>query len=106
MAFTVTADGNAILDLAPKTLIKEIAQNISMILTTPKYTVPLDRNFGLSARFVDKPTPVSEAMIVAEVLDAIEKYEQRVNVLNVSFTRDDMTGKVIPRVEVEIIERE
>jgi phage baseplate assembly protein W len=104
MSFAVTADGNAVINLAPKTLVEEVTQNITMILLTPKFTVPLDRNFGLSARFVDKPTPVADAIIVAEIIDAIEAYEPRAKVMDITFQKDEMTGKILTRLEVEIIE--
>jgi phage baseplate assembly protein W len=100
----VTPNGSIKINLAPKTLVEEISQNISTILLTPKFSVPLDRRFGLSSQFLDKPTPVSKAVLVAEILDAIEHYEPRVKVLNISFEGNDMVGKVIPRLEVDIIE--
>lgn len=105
MAYTVTADENIKINLAPKTVVEEVLQNISMILSTPKFSVPLDRKFGLSARFIDKPTPVAETILVAEILDAIEEYEPRAEVINITFERDEKAGKLIPRLEVNIIER-
>jgi phage baseplate assembly protein W len=102
MAHTLIANGAAEITLAPATLIEEVLQNISMILSTPKYSVPLDRNFGLSARFLDKPTPVAEARIIAEIIDAIEEYEPRAEIVNITFERDESIGKLVPRLEVEI----
>jgi phage baseplate assembly protein W len=102
MAYTITADGNAIINLAPETLIEEILQNITMILLTTKYTAPLDRNFGLSARFLDRRTPVAESILVAEIYDAIEQYEPRVEIVSVNFERDERNGRITPRLEVEI----
>lgn len=95
------------INLAPETLKEEILQNIKMILSTPQFTVPLDRGFGLSQRFVDKPIPIAKTMGVSEVLDAIEKYEPRVEVLNVTFEEgpeDGKHGKLVPKVEVKILD--
>ena len=91
-----------IINLAPETVVEEVLQNITMILLTLKNTAPLDRNFGLSARFLDKPTPVAESILVGEIIDAIEQYEPRAEILSVSFVRDERIGKIIPRLEVEI----
>jgi Phage baseplate assembly protein W len=102
MAYTIKADGAGGINLAPKTLVEEILQNVAMILSTTKNTAPLYRDFGLSARFLDMPTPAAEAILVAELFDAIEDYEPRAQIINVSFERDERTGKVIPRLEVEI----
>ena len=90
------------ISLAPKTLIEEILQNISMILTTPKNTAPLFRDFGLSATFLDRPTATAEALLIAEVLDAVEEYEPRAEILNVYFERNEMTGTLRPVLEVGI----
>lgn len=98
----VTADGNAKINLFPASLIEEILQNVTMILSTIKATAPLYRDFGLSARFLDKPTPAAETILISELFDAIEKYEPRAEIINVSFERDERTGKVIPSLEVEI----
>lgn len=102
MAYTIMASESIKINLAPQTVVEEVLQNISMLLLTPKYSVPLDRNFGLSARFIDKPTRIAEAILISEVLDAIEEYEPRAEVIDLSFERDEMTGKIIPRLEVEI----
>lgn len=102
MAYIVTTDGQIKINLAPQTVVEEVLQNLSMILSTTKYSVPLDRDFGLSARFIDKPIAIAEAILVSELLDAVEKYEPRAEVLNVSFERDERTGKITPRLEVEI----
>ena len=102
MTHTVTADMGVKIKIAPESLIEEVLQNVAMILSTIKNTAPLARDIGLSARFVDKPIPVAEAILISEVLDAVEKYEPRAEIENVSFERDEDTGKIIPRLEVAI----
>jgi len=102
MAHTFAINGGAGITLAPESLAEEVMQNITMILSTAKNTAPLAREFGLTARFVDMPTPAAEAILVAEVLDAVEEYEPRAEVLDITFTRDEMTGLIVPRLEVEI----
>jgi len=102
MTYTLTANDAVEIKLAPESLVEEILQNITTILSTYKNSVPLDRNFGLSARFLDKPLPVAEAILVTEVLDAIEEYEPRAEFLDISFERNGINGKIIPRLEVAI----
>lgn len=107
MAYIVTANENNKINLAPGTVVEEVLQNVSMVISTPQFTVPLDRGFGLPQRFIDKPLPVAQAILVSEILDAMEKYEPRAEVVNVSFVQDQQdaqAGKLIPRVEVNIIE--
>lgn len=104
MAYIVTANTGGKINLAPKTREEEILQNVRFLLSTPKFTVPLDRDFGLSQRFIDKPLPVAESLFRAEILDAIEKYEPRVEVENVTFEQGDTPGMLIPQVEVNIVD--
>ena len=102
MIHTITADERPAVTLAPRTLIEEVLQNIVMIITTIKYSAPLFRDFGISATFIDKPTVIAESILIAEIFDAIEKYEPRAEVINVSFKRDEMAGRLIPILEVSI----
>ena len=92
------------INLAPETVEQEVLQNVAVIISTPKYSVPLDRGLGMAQRFVDKPIQVAQAILVSEVLDAIEEAEPRVEVLNVTFELGDRPGLLIPIVEVNIID--
>lgn len=60
MSFTVTPTTGIPFSPAPATLEEEVMQNLAMILSTPKGTAPLFRDFGLSMDFVDKPSVVAE----------------------------------------------
>ncbi len=102
MSYTVTSSTNVEINLAPATEIEEILRNVSIILSTIKNTVPLNRDFGISARFLDKPTPAAVSILIAEIYDAIEAYEPRAKIKNISFEHDETAGKIIPSLEVEI----
>lgn len=102
---TVDASDEITINLAPSTVYEEILQNIATLLATAKYSVPLDRGLGLSQEFLDKPHTVAKTMIVSEVMDAIESYEPRVTVLEVTFSVDESNpGLLSPVVEVEFNE--
>lgn len=101
MTYTIKASEPIKINLAPKALIEEIIQNISMILQTVKNTAPLYRDFGVSAEFVDKPIPAAETLIIADIYEAIEKYEPRAGIQNVYFESNE-TGKLNPCLEVVI----
>lgn len=107
MAHIVTAYEKRKINLAPETLVEEVMQNVAMIISTPQFTVPLDRGFGLPQRFIDKPIAIAKTIIVSEILDAVEKYEPRVEVKNITFVQNEqdiIAGKLIPQVEVIIID--
>ena len=81
----------------------EVIQTVRTICATTKYSVPLDRRFGLNAVMLDAPTPKAMAALQAEIIMAIRKYEPRARVTQVSF-EGDMDGKLIPKVRVRIDE--
>jgi len=104
MAYVVKAFSLKKIDLAPKTTVEEVLQNVAIIISTPKFSVPLDRGLGLAQRFIDKPIQTAQPILISEVLDAIEDYEPRAEVVNVSAMMGDRPGALIPIVEVNIID--
>lgn len=93
------------INFAPGSETEEILQNVRTVLTTFKGTVPLDRDFGISVEYVDKPLPVARSLMQAAVIEAIEEYEPRAKVESVTFeenTADAMDGITRPRVIVSI----
>ncbi|QEH67256.1 GPW/gp25 family protein [Cellulosilyticum sp. ST5] len=82
--------------------VDEILQNISMILRTPKYSVPFDRNFGIDASMVDLPIEVAENLLTVRIIEAIQEYEPRATVQKVSYTKNNSTGTLKPKVQVII----
>lgn len=91
------------IDFAPGSLIEEVVQNVRTILTTPKYSVPMDRLFGVNAVMVDRPTPKAMAELQAEIVQAIRKYEPRCKVKKVMF-HGDLDGKLSVKVRIIINE--
>lgn len=88
-------------DFAPANVYLEVAQNVKTILTTLKYSVPLDRNLGLNAVMLDKPMPRARAKLQAEIYNAIRKYEPRCKVLKISFEAD-LDGLLVPKVRIRV----
>jgi phage baseplate assembly protein W len=83
--------------------VASVVQNIAIILSTRRGSVPLYRDFGLTMDFVDRPILAAKPLIVAEIENALREYEPRATLLNVTFETDENApGKLIPTVEVEI----
>jgi phage baseplate assembly protein W len=91
------------IDFAPASVTREIIQNVRTIFTTMKYSVPLDRLFGVNIVMLDRPMPKAIAALQAEIITAIHKYEPRCQVTKVSFD-GDIDGKLIPKVRIKIDE--
>ena len=49
----------------------DLDRQLSLLLTTPVQTMPLDREFGLDMSFVDLPSEASKAAYVAELTEKI-----------------------------------
>lgn len=105
MAKTYTVDGNlatAAIDFAPASLVEEVLQNVRTILSTVKYSVPLDREFGISGTAVDLPMPQAKAVLSVEIFTAVKRYEPRAIIQSINFTGEE-TGKLVPTLEVRIV---
>ena len=78
---------------------REIIRNVHTILTTPVGTCPLYRDFGIDVTTVDKPLDVAKNLYAVAVMEAVEKWEPRVRVQEVTFdTGDD--GKLKAKVVI------
>lgn len=106
MAYIVKAYALEKISLAPENTTEEVLQNVAIILSTPKFSVPLERGLGLAQRFLDKPIQAAQSILISEVFDAIEAFEPRAEVENVTFELGDRPGTLIPIVEVNITDGE
>ena len=67
----------------------EIRRNVEFLLSTYKYSCPMYRNFGLAARFIDKPNSRAESIARDEIEQAIKEYEPRAEIDEISFTYEN-----------------
>ncbi len=81
--------------------VKSVVQNVSLLLNTKRGTVPMHREFGLAMEFVDKPIDVAETIAFSEISEAIERFEPRANLVDISFEKAK-DGKMAMVVEVSI----
>lgn len=82
---------------------KEVLQNCRMILTTIKFSCPLDRDFAIDPN-LDGPINITQAKLTAQIVAAIKKYEPRARVKQVTYKGDGLGGKLKPVVKVEILD--
>ncbi len=103
MEYEVIAELNGI-NFDPSSDLEEILQNVMTILSTPKYSVPLNRDFGISATVLDEPMPIVKARLSTEIIETVQELEPRVTVTQVTFEQDDQEGILRPKVRVRINE--
>ena len=77
----------------------EIKRNVAFILSTYKFSCPMARDFGLEAKFIDKPNRQAESIARDEIEQAIKEYEPRAEIDEISFTYEN--GKMMPIVIIK-----
>lgn len=99
MLYKVSNSSEISYSLCENDKIKSILQNISLILRTKRGTVPMYRDFGLPMAFIGMPLPAAEAMAAQEIADAIEAFEPRATINDI--TLSGFTGGAM-KIEVEV----
>ena len=93
--------------LGEKDTVKSVMQNVRNILRTTVGTVPMYREFGIDASFVDSPINVATPIIYANIREAIEEFEPRCEVVDIDFVPDlSNPGALLPTVTVRILDGE
>ena len=102
MGYKITASSDGA-QIGVSEVVQEILQNVAIILATPRGTVPMYRDFGVSTEFLDMPLPVAKVRMISEIREAVERWEPRATVKEVTFAAGDAAnGQLVPIVEVEI----
>lgn len=94
------------INLAPQTEMEDVQQCLSMILNTPRGTVPFMRGFGLSTSYLHRPTRGDVNTIAADVADQIEEYEPRVEAEDMIFSEDQQDGLLNCQVPFELADED
>lgn len=103
MSYLLTANQKPAINLAPKTTVEEVLQNVRTIISTIKYEIPLDRGFGIDGDVIDMPMQQAQAKLTQEIFRAVRQYEPRAIIESISFA-GDASGKMVPKMEVSIRE--
>lgn len=81
--------------------IEEVLQNVAFILATTVFECPLDREFGWEPA-IDSPIDQAEAENVENILDAIEAYEPRAIVTEITAEPNQLDGNIKLFVKVGV----
>lgn len=77
----------------------ELEQNVRMIVSTFQYSVRFDVPFASVGEYIDSPAPATTARLIAELTEAIETQEPRLQVKRIRFADDPQRmseGTVFP----------
>lgn len=101
MAYIIKGNETPQINFAPASTVEEVIQNVRTIVTTIKFSIPLDREFGIDGSVVDLPMNVAEAKLTNEIFRAIRRYEPRAVIESITFQGED-SGRLVPIVRVSI----
>ncbi len=101
MTYIIKMNETQKIDFAPASVVEEVIQNVRTIVTTIKYSIPLDREFGIDGEVVDLPINVAKAKLTNEIFRAIRRYEPRAVIESIAFQGEE-TGRLVPTVGVSI----
>lgn len=95
------------LDASPQAVVigltgdAEIEQNLRFIVRTFGFDVRMDNEFAGLGAYLDAPSPHQAARRIADLTEAIEKYEPRVKVISITLQPDPdaaVDGKLRPLI--------
>lgn len=101
MLYKITNSSEIPYSLCENDRINSILQNIALILRTKRGTVPMYRDFGMPMAFIGMPLPAAEATAAQEIADALETFEPRAMLNDISLSGSP-DGAMTIEVEVEI----
>lgn len=81
--------------------VEAILQNVAFIIATFKNTCPLDREFG-NVPPIDAPITAAQSLHAAQLVEAIQSFEPRAEVVEIDFEGDPLQGIAEPKVTVTI----
>ena len=103
MTYEINGGETPPINFAPVTIAEEVMQNVRMIISTIKYSVPMDREFGIDGAVVDRPINIAKAHLSNEMFRAVRRYEPRAVIESIEFNGDE-SGQLTPKIKVQINE--
>ena len=85
--------------------LEAIDQRLGILLSTPKGSQTLDREFGIDLSLLDRPNNWARAMAQQDIVSAIRRYEPMVRVRNVTFREsvgDILDGRMVPVITYSV----
>lgn len=97
----ITWGPNGALNFAPSSTEAEVAQNVRMIITTARGSVPLFRDFGIDYTLIDSPIALAKAKLSREIIRQVKLYEPRAVITKLDFKSQE-AGNIQPVVTLAV----
>jgi hypothetical protein len=104
MTYTISTDDLSVVKLNEAEHVAAVIQEVAVVLSTRRGSIPLYRDFGLPMRFLDMPINVAVPIMIAEVTEAIQEFVPYAELIRVVPIYDEINpARMRPSVEVRII---
>ena len=88
-------------EVLPEDRLTEATQNLAAIVTTPRGSVPMCRECGLSQEWKGRRDAVGKALLTRDCFTAVQDQEPRASLLSAGFERQAADGQWTAVLEVE-----
>lgn len=70
------------------------------LLSTPKFSVPFDRGFGIDMSFIDYPTDIARIKMLQSCIEQVRRYEYSYEIVDVELSVND-GGEIKAKVVIK-----
>lgn len=85
--------------------VRQVLEDVAVVLGVHRGSCPNYRTFGIATEILDRPVNVARTLLLSRVTEAVEEFVPKAKVNSVQVEIDPQEpGRLIPTVEVEIIE--
>ena len=82
---------------------QDVERSFTAMFATLKGTMPLKREYGIDPSVLDNPLSVAKTLLAEEIYTCADTYEERAQVLDVSFDYDPETDALCPIIQYEMV---
>lgn len=81
-------------DYMTESTVAEIQRNVKALIETPEGSCPGDRSYGIATDFIGMPIDVARNEAALSVIEKLEIYEPRVELIEVTTEADPVSGHI------------
>lgn len=79
-------------------IFSDVLEGVMFLCGTPEGRYPMNREFGIDVGLADHPLPVAKQLLAIEYKEKIERFEPRVEVMDVEFSYDEENMCLTPHI--------
>jgi len=83
---------------------RELLRCARALFSITQGTLPMDREFGISAKYIDRPVSVATNFYIVEAREKVEKYLPECEIKKITFKTDENSGRLKPSIVLTLKE--